>query len=195
MIAKPPTREMSALRDLIEHDKRAALATFDAESFAIRVRQQIARGDRSLSGRPSVHSGRVLLGRMAVLSATAALVLATVMTRSAKTDPQVFASVLRTSTFYTAPHLDAPTAVVARQVDPTPEQAFAWSIQAVMLRAQRSTNPHATGMLEQTIATALAGPAPESPVVWPDVDGPELARRIKAMERNHVLTRALSLGR
>ena len=194
MIAKPPTGEMSALQDLIEHDKRAALATFDAESFAMRVRQQMARGDRSLSGRPSVHSRRYYSAEWQCCRRQRRW-YATVMTRSARTDPQVFASVLRTSTFYTVPHLDAPTAVVARQVDPTPEQAFAWSMQAVMLRAQRSTNPYATGMLEQTIATALAGPAPESPVVWPDVDGPELARRIKAMERNHVLTRALSLGR
>jgi hypothetical protein len=190
---QPSTDASTALREILERDKRAASADFDDAAFAARLRRRLAE-DRS-SRRKLPARWLSTLMRPAVLVAAAALVIALVVWtgpfRVPRTDPELIARVLSRAEFFSRAPLDRASAGVAGKLPQAPERDLAWSIEALLYRAQRgSDDAPGEGDVARAILAALAGAPPAAPVSWPRVDPDALARRISVMSRSGALLRA-----
>jgi hypothetical protein len=182
------------LDEQLERDKREASSDFDPVAFASRLRGRLTK-DRASPGSLSPRRLSRLAGP-AVLVAAAALAIVllawVVWLRESRTDPELFARLLARAEFFTSASLDRPSPGVAGKLPPAPERDLAWSIEALLYRAQRRSDPASRGGdTAGTILAVLAGGPPPAPVSWPRVDPDDLARRISDSRRNGVFLRAI----
>lgn len=176
---------------LVDAEKRAALAAFDGEAFARRVRRaaaaEPARAERAWL-RP------VFAGALATLLLAASLAAWRHVRNAPEPDPAIVAAALRGCTFFAAPETEGrsrprtPASAGARAAD------LEWALQAVVHGARRSGASGRGGPddLGETVLAAFAGGRPGGPAEWKAVPSEDLARRLGELSRGGGLARAIA---
>jgi hypothetical protein len=185
----------AAIRRVIGSEKDDALARFDAERFSARVlRRGAAAGPvPRLRLAPTLRWG--IAGAAAILVAAVALVLWPERNARAIPRERMFADALARCSFYRDAPLDG-AAASARVRGPLDRKAdLAWSLEAMLYRAQRVRRPGAAGEedVRGAIVAALAGSRPGSSAALREpVTSNALARRIAALAAGGALERIIS---
>ena len=184
----------AAIRQVIGSEKDDALARFDAERFSARVlRRSAARPVPRPRLAPTLRWA--IAGAAVILVAVVALVLWPERNPRAIAQERMFADALARCSFYRDAPLDG-GAAAARVRGPRDRKTdLAWSLEAMLYRAQRVSRPGATGAedVAGAIVAALAGPRPGSSATLREpVTSNALARRIAALAGSGALERIIN---
>ena len=178
-------------RRLVDAEKRAALAAFDGEAFARRVRRAVttepARAERTRL-RP------VFAGAVATLLLAASLAAWRHVRNAPEPDPAVVAAALRGCTFFAEPEAGSPSRPRVAEAADARAADLEWALQAVVHRARRSGAPGPGGRddLAETVLAAFTGGRPGGAVEWKAVSPEDLARRLGELSRKGGFARAIA---
>ena len=175
-------------RRLVDVEKRAALAAFDGEAFARRVRRGVAaepaRAERTWL-RPAV------AGVFATILLAASFAAWRHVRNAPEPDPATVAAALRGCTFFAEPDAGGPSRLRAPEAADARASDLEWALQAVVHRARRSGAQGPDGLAETVLAT-FAGGRPGGAVEWKAVTSEELARRLGELSRGGGFARAIA---
>lgn len=178
-------------RRLVAAEKRAALAAFDGEAFARRVRRAVvaesAPAERTWF-RP------VFAGALATLLLAASLAAWRHVRNAPEPDPATVAAALRGCAFFAEPEADGPSRPRTPAFAGARAADLEWALQAVVHRVRRSGAPGPGGRddLAETVLAAFAGGRPGGAVEWKAVSPEDLARRLGELSRGGGFARAIA---
>ncbi|HPA50328.1 MAG TPA: hypothetical protein PLP50_01890 [Thermoanaerobaculia bacterium] len=176
---------------LVDAEKKAALAAFDGEAFARRVRRAVAAEPARTE---RVWLRPVLAGALATLLLAASLAAWRHVRNAPEPDPAIVAAALRGCTFFAASEEASPSRPRIPEADGARAADLVWVVQAVVHGARRSGASGRGGPddLAGTVLAAFAGGRPGGPVEWKAVPSEDLARRLGELSRGGGLARAIA---